>query len=39
MTVFIRQCKLENKAVEDIPQIVEFGFIAWDFISSIYKSG
>ena len=38
MAVFIRQCKLENKAVEDIPQIVEFGFVAWDFISSIYKS-
>ena len=28
IVVFIRQHKLENKTVKDIPQILEFGFIA-----------
>jgi len=36
---FIRQCKLEDKTMEDISQISEFGFVAWDFILVIYKSG
>jgi len=37
MAFFIRQRKLENKTAKDIPQIVEFGFTAWDILS-IYKS-
>ena len=36
---FIRQCKLEDKTMEDISQILEFGFVAWDFILVIYESG
>ena len=36
---FIRQHKLENKTAEDILQISEFEFVAWNFLSSIYKSG
>ena len=28
IVVFIRQHKLKNKTVKDIPQISEFGFIA-----------
>jgi len=39
IATFIRQRKLKDKTTKDIPQIVEFGFTAWDFISSIYKSG
>ena len=34
---FIRQEKLEDKIAKDIPQISEFGFTAWDFLSAIYK--
>ena len=39
IVVFIRQHKLKNKTVKDIPQISEFGFIAWDFLLAIYESG
>ena len=39
MVAFIRQQKLENRTVENILQISEFGFAAWDFLSSIYESG
>jgi len=39
MATIIRQRKLEDKTTTDIPQIAEFGFSAWDFILSIYKSG
>ena len=37
--VFIRQHKLENKTTENISQISKFGFVAWDFLLAIYKSG
>jgi len=39
MVAFIRQQKLENRAVENILQISEFGFAAWDFLLSIYEFG
>jgi len=39
ISAFIRQRKLEDKSAEDIPQITEFGFVAWAFLSSIYESG
>jgi len=39
MVAFIRQCKLEDKTAENILQISEFGYMAWDFLSAIYKSG
>jgi len=35
MAVFIKQRKLKNKTTENIPQIVKFGFVSWNFI---YKS-
>jgi len=35
MAAFLRQHKLENKTIEDIPQISEFSFMAWDFLSAI----
>ena len=35
IAAFIRQYKIENKTAEEV---MEFGFVAWDFISSIYKS-
>jgi len=35
---FIWQCKLEGKTAKDIPQIAEFEFAAWKFLSSIYES-
>lgn len=38
MAAFIRQQKPEDKTVKDIPQIAEFGFTTWNFISSIYES-
>lgn len=31
IVVFIRQHKLKNKTVENISQISEFSFVAWDF--------
>jgi len=37
MTAFIRQHKLEDKIVENILQISEFGFTAWDFLLAIYE--
>jgi len=37
--VFIRQHKLEDKTTENISQIFEFGFVAWDFLLAIYESG
>ena len=39
MVAFIRQHKLENRTAEDISQISEFGFTAWEFLSFIYESG
>jgi len=33
---FIWQCKLKDKIAKDILQIAEFGFVAWEFLSSIY---
>ena len=39
IAVFIEQCKLEDKIVEDISQISEFGFVAWDLLLAIYESG
>ena len=38
MAAFIRQYKLENKTAKDIPQISEFRFIVWNFLSFIYES-
>ena len=38
IAAFIKQQKLENKIVEDILQIAEFGFVAWKFLSVIYKA-
>ena len=35
----IRQFKLEDKTMEDISQILEFSFAAWDFLLVIYESG
>jgi len=29
---------LKNKIAKDIPQIVEFELIAWEFLSAIYES-
>jgi len=39
IAVFIRQRRHIDKTAEDIPQITEFGYTVWDFISSIYESG
>ena len=39
ISAFIRQRKLEDTSAEYIPQIAEFGFVAWVFLSSIYESG
>jgi len=39
IAAFVRQQKLEDKTTEDISQISEFGYAAWDFLSSIYESG
>jgi len=39
IVAFIRQQKLEDKTTKDISQISEFSFVAWDFLSAIYKSG
>jgi len=39
IAAFIRQHKLEDKTTKDIPQISEFSFVAWDFLSAIYESG
>jgi len=33
IAAFIRQKKLEDKSAKDIPQIAEFGFVAWSFHS------
>ena len=37
MAAFIKQLPLENRIVKDIPQISEFSFTAWKFLSAIYK--
>ena len=39
IAAFIRQHKLEDKTTKDIPQIPEFSFVAWNFLSAIYESG
>ena len=39
MVIFIKQCLLEYRMTKDILQISEFGFITWEFLSAIYKSG
>ena len=39
IVVFIMQHKLEDKTTENISQIFEFGFVAWDFLLAIYESG
>ena len=36
---FIRQYKLKDKAIEDISEISQFRYTAWDFLLSIYESG
>jgi len=35
----IRQRRLKDKTAEDIPQILEFGHVAWEFLLSIYELG
>jgi len=37
IAVFIRQKRLEDKTAKNISQIAEFGYVVWNFISSIYK--
>ena len=39
IAAFVRQHKLEDKTAKDISQILEFGFVAWNFLLAIYKSG
>lgn len=39
IATFIKQRPLGNKNSQDISQISEFGFAAWNLISSIYNSG
>ena len=39
IVAFMRQHKLENKTTENISQISKFGFVVWDFLLAIYKSG
>jgi len=39
IAVFIKQQKLKDKTAENISYIVEFGFAAWKFLSTIYKAG
>jgi len=39
IVAFIRQHKLEDKTTKNIPQISEFSFVAWNFLSAIYESG
>ena len=39
IATFIKQRPLGDKNSQDIPQISEFGFAAWDLVSSIYSSG
>jgi len=38
IAAFIKQQKLEDKIVENILQIAEFGFVAWKFLSVIYEA-
>ena len=38
MALLIKQRLLDNRTTIDISQIVEFGFVAWKFITAIYKS-
>jgi len=35
---FVRQQKLEDKTADNILQIVEFDFVAWDILLAIYES-
>ena len=37
IAAFIKQRKLEDKTEKDIPQISEFGFAAWEFLTAIYE--
>ena len=39
MASFIKRCPLGNRMAKDIPQIGEFRFAAWEFLTVIYKSG
>ena len=36
---FIRSKKVVNSRASDVPELSGFGEVAWNFISSIYKSG
>ena len=38
MALFIKQYSLENKKAQIIPQITDFGYIAWKFLLAIYQS-
>ena len=38
IATFIKWRSLGNKTGNDIPQITEFGFAAWNLITAIYKS-
>jgi len=39
MILFIKQRRLKDKTAENIPQISEFGYEAWKFLSAIYEAG
>jgi len=39
IATFIKQKPLGDRDGLDIPQISDFGFVAWDLISAIYNSG
>ena len=38
IALFIKQYSLENKKAQIIPQITDFGYIAWKFLLAIYQS-
>ena len=38
IALFIKQYSLENRKAQIIPQITDFGYIAWKFLLAIYQS-
>ena len=38
MVVFTKQYSLQDRMANDILQIAKFGFVAWEFLSAVYKS-
>ena len=39
MANYIRNKKVKKGKINDVPKLNGFGKVAWNFISSIYKSG